>query len=117
QDGVLKSLVIWHWYIFLRYARDGRVKLIKNISLDAVADLCADSAERAILFNDNDAVGFSDRIINRLFVQWSDRSQIEHLGTDILIFKLLRNVERERHGLRITNNRHVRALPLHFSFA
>ena len=70
-----------------------------------------------ILFYDHHAMRFRDRIKDRFLVQRLDRPKIDDLGGDVFLLELSRDFKSERNRLRITNNRHVAAFPLHFRFA
>ena len=62
-------------------------------------------------------MGFGDRAVDRAFIQGLDRAQIEYFHTNLFLFQLLRYRQRQRNGLRITNDGHVRALAFDFGLA
>src|SRR6266699_689177 len=72
EHSVFETLIIGHRHIFLRYAKDRRVELIKNVFLDPIANFRTHAAEGMILFNYHYAMRFSYRIENRILIERLD---------------------------------------------
>src|SRR4030095_1655046 len=116
EHRFLEALIVWHGHVFLGYADDGSVERIKNVFLDPVANLCANTAKWMILFDDHHAMGFRDRIENCLLIERLNRTQIDNLRRDIFFLQLDCNVEGQWNGLCITNDRNIAAFAFHLCF-
>ena len=62
-------------------------------------------------------MGFGDRTVNRAFIQRFDRAQIDYFHANTFFFQLLRDRQRERNGLRITDDGNVGPFAFGFGFA
>ena len=89
---MFQVLIVWHRHILLRYAQNRRVERIEYIFLNPIANLCTDTAERMVLFNNHNTMRLCDGIKDRLFIQRLDGAQIDNLGGDVSPFELGRDL-------------------------
>ena len=115
---MLEGFVVGHGDVFLGDAGDGSIEFVEDAVLDLVGELRADSAEGAVLFDDEGAIGFGDRAADRVHVEGADGAEVDHFGLDIEFgFDFLRGFQDEGDGLGIGDNGEVGALAEHVRLA
>src|SRR5437870_12607131 len=111
--GLLQRQAVGHRDLGAAQAPDRRVEVVKAPLLYAGRDLGRDAVRRPALFDHHAAARLAHRIDDRLPVDGPDRTEVDYLGVDVLLFELLGCLVGEHRHPRHADDRDVRSASGH----
>src|SRR2546428_12146701 len=110
---LLQGQAVRHRHLSAAQPADWRVQIVEASLLDPGGDLRGNAIGRPALLDDEAPARAANRLDDGWPVDRSDRTQVDHLGVDVLLLELLGRLVRQHRHPGDADDRDVRALAPH----